>query len=518
MRARFEHTSAVMRFVLLAGAGLAATGDLAAQAKSATVSDAQVESNVLKALAGNGKLADQQISSAAVYGVVTLSGQVKHEGTRSLAEDIVSRTAGVQKVVDELTIGIQAAAQPGSTASDQGSNPQLQSDGTMAPPPEAQSGAQAGAQLPAQPQGNESQQPPTSDAQGAQPGAPQSAQSQYGQAGPPPPADPSYGANQSPYGQQGQPPYGQQGQPPYGQGQPTYGQQGQSPYGQGQPPYGPQGQNQPYPSQSQYGQQGQPPYGQSNQSPYGPPAQSPYGQPGQARPYAAGEGAYPGQAGGQVVSISPGATLQLRLDQGIDSKHSQIGSSFSGTVVRDVVATGFIAIPRGATVQGTVVDASKGGAIKGHASLALQLNQVTLAGRVYPLEASVWQQAGYDKTGRTIGSAIGLGAVGAIIGGVAGGGAGAAIGAGAGGVAGIGASAASANPQVFLPPESVIAFQLTAPLTVTTVSQAEMERMSYGIPAGGPPQVRRRYPPPPPYYYGPGYYYAPRGYYRPYPY
>ena len=500
--------------LLLAGAGLAATGDLAAQAKSPAVSDAQVESNVLKALAGNGKLADQQISSAAVYGVVTLSGQVKDEGTRSLAEDIVSRTAGVQKVVDELTIGTQAAAQPSGAASDQGSTPQLQSDGTMAPSADAQNGAQSSGQ----PQGNENQSPPSYDAQGSQPGAPQNAPNQYGQAGPPPPADPSYGANQSPYGQQGQPQYGQQGQPPNGQGQPAYGQAGQPPYGQGPQPYGQQGSNRPYPSQPQYGQQGHPPDGQPNQSPYGPPPQSPYAQPGQPRPYAAGEGAYPGQAGGQVVSVTPGTNLQLRLDQGIDSKHSQIGSSFSGTVVRDVVANGFIAIPRGATVQGTVVDASKGGAIKGHASLALQLNQVTLAGRVYPLEASVWQQAGYDKTGRTIGSAIGLGAVGAIIGGVAGGGAGAAIGAGAGGVAGIGASAASANPQVFLPPESVIAFQLTAPLTVTTVSQAEMERMGYGIPAGGPPQVRRRYPPPPPYYYGPGYYYAPRGYYRPYPY
>ena len=527
MRVRFEQTLMAVRSMLLAGAGLAITGDLVAQAKGPAVSDAQVESNVLKALAGNGKLADQQISSAAVYGVVTLSGQVKDEGTRSLAEDIVSRTTGVQKVVDELTIGTQAGAQPAGAAADQGSNPQLQSDGTMAPAASAQNGAPGSAQSSSQPQGNESQPPPY-DAQGAQPGAPQDAQSQYGQAGPPPPADPSYGANQTPYGQNGQPPYSQQGQPSYGQSQPPYGQRGQPPYSQGQPPYGQgqpseqqppygeRGQDQPYSTQPQYGHSGLPPYGQPNQPPYGPPSQSPYGQP---RPYAAGEGAYPGQAGGQLVSVRSGATLQLRLDQGIDSKHSQIGSSFSGTVVRDVVANGFVAIPRGATVQGTVVDANRGGAIKGRASLALQLNQVTLSGRVYPLTSTVWQQEGFDKTGRTVGSAIGLGAVGAIIGGVAGGGAGAAIGAGAGGVAGIGASAASGNPQVFLPPESVVAFQLTQPLTVTTVSQAEMERMGYGIPAGGPPQVRRRYPPPPPpYYYGPGYYYAPRAYYRPYPY
>ena len=207
------------------------------------------------------------------------------------------------------------------------------------------------------------------------------------------------------------------------------------------------------------------------------------------------------------------------MNQGIDSRHAQIGSTFSGTVVRDVVANGFIAIPRGAAVQGSVVDATKGGTIKGHASLALQLTQVTLSGRAYPLTSNVWEQDGLDKTGRTVGSAVGLGVVGAIIGGVAGGGAGAAIGAGAGGAAGIGASAASSNPQVFLPPEAIVTFQLTQPVTLTTVSQAEMERLGYGLAPSGPPQMRRRYPPPPPpYFYGPGYYYAPRAYYRPYPY
>ena len=506
----------VVGSLLLAGAGLATTGDLAAQTKSLTVSDAQVESNVLKALAGNAGLADQQISSAAVYGVVTLSGKVKDESTRSLAEDIVSRTNGVQKVVDELTIGTQATTEPSAAGSDQGSNPLLQSDGTMAPGPAAQNSAAPAGSSPVsgQPQTNPNQQqlPPYGQQSGA---------AQDGQAGPPP-SNPAYDASQSPYGQADQ--------PPYGQGQPAYGQQGQSPYGQSQPSYGQQSQppyNQqgqmPYPQQGpQYGQAGPPPYGQPS---YGSPSQTPYGQvpygrqgpggPAQSQPYTSGSGAYPGQPGGQVVSITAGAALQLRLNEGIDSKHSQIGSSFSGTVIRDVVADGLIAIPRGATVQGTVVDANKGGAIKGHSSLALQLNQVILGGRTYPLASNVWEQDGLDKTGRTVGSAVGLGVVGALIGGVAGGGAGAAIGAGAGGAAGIGASAASGNQQVFLPPEAVITFQLAQPVSITTVSQAEMERLGYGVPSGAPQQMRRRYPPPP-YYYGPGYYYAPRAYYRPY--
>ncbi len=529
MRERQDQASRIVGTLLLAGAGLVGTGNLAAQANSSTVPDAQLASNVLKALASNSKLADQQISSTAVYGVVTLSGRVRDETTRSLAEDIVSRTAGVQKVVDELTIGDQLAANQTSPA-DQGSNPQLQSDGTIAPPVGAQISGQP--PLSTQPQSNSGQAQQPYDPQAAQPGNPDGNLAQDGQAGPPPP-DPSvvgaqspYGQNQPPYPQQGQPPYGQAGPPSYPQGQqPPYGQAGQSPYGQGQPPYDQQTQP-PYSQQGQppYGQTGQAPYGQGQpygQPPYGPPTQNPYGPgsaaPGQPRPYTAGNSGYAGQPGGDVVSVAAGSTLQLRLNGSVDSKHTQIGSPFSGTVIRDVVANGFVAVPRGATVEGTVVDATKGGAIKGHASLALQLTQVTIGGRVYPLTSTIWTASGSDKTGRTVGSAIGLGVVGAVIGGVAGGGAGAAIGAGAGGAAGIGASAASGNQQLFLPPESVLAFQLAQPVTVTTVPQAELERLGYGIPSG-PPQVRRRYPPPPPYYYGPGYYYAPRAYYRPYPY
>ena len=516
-----RRAASVVKALVFAGAGLAVAGDLQAQAKTPTVPDAQVESNVLKALAGNAQLADQQISSAAVYGTVTLSGHVKDDPTRSLAEDVVSRTAGVQKVIDELTLADQAAGTPSQAPSagnqqpasqlpptaDQGSQPQLQSDGTYAPA-YPQTGSAAGGPPPS---ANPSQ---ASDAQLSY--GPPSTQNvpnnQDGPAGPPPP-DTGYGANQPAYGQQ--PSYGQPGQQPnYGQqGQPNYGQQAQSPYGQ--PPY-PQQQ----PSQAPYGQPpypqqpGQAPYSQAGPSPYGQTGGSPYGS--QPQPYAqpgAPQGGYPGQPGGQAVDVPAGATLQLRMNQGIDSRHAQIGSTFSGTVIRDVVAGGFVAIPRGATVQGTVVDATRGGTLKGHASLALQLTQVTFGGRAYPLTSNVWEQNGPDKTGRTVGNAVGLGVVGALIGGVAGGGAGAAIGAGAGGAAGIGASAASSNPQAFLPPESVIAFQLAQPVTVTTVSQAEMERLGYGVQQ----QMRRRYPPPP-YYYGPGYYYAPRAYYRPYPY
>ena len=80
---------------------------------ASTMPDAQVEANVLKALAGAPDLANQPMTTTTVYGVVTLSGSVETEAQRTEAETIASRTRGVKKVVDEMTLsGENANAQP----------------------------------------------------------------------------------------------------------------------------------------------------------------------------------------------------------------------------------------------------------------------------------------------------------------------------------------------------------------------------------------------------------------------
>jgi hypothetical protein len=205
--------------------------------------------------------------------------------------------------------------------------------------------------------------------------------------------------------------------------------------------------------------------------------------------------------------------IRIRINQGLDSKHAQSGAPFDGTVVNDVVADGAIAIPRGAAVQGNVVTSKAAGTLGGRGEIALQLTTVTLAGKVFPLVSDNWSSVGPDKTIHTVNNTIGLSAVGAIIGAVAGGGAGAAIGAGAGAAAGLGASAASGNAQAGVPPEAILTFHLAEPAPLTTVSQAEMDRLGAGVPAGGATRLVRRVPTPPPGYYA----YPPRPVY-PYPY
>jgi hypothetical protein len=172
-----------------------------------------------------------------------------------------------------------------------------------------------------------------------------------------------------------------------------------------------------------------------------------------------------------------------------------------------VVAGGAIAIPRGATVSGTVTEAKRAGAFKGEGQLGLQVTSLTLGGQQYAVVTAPWDARGRDKTGRTVGSAIGLGLFGALVGGAVGGGAGAAIGAGVGAGAGVAASGASQGGEIILAPESMIGFAINQPVTLTTVSQQEMARLSYA--AGPPPQRRpeyrrRYYSPYYGYYYGPG--------------
>jgi hypothetical protein len=433
--------------------------------------DAQIEAGVLKALASAPELATQGINTTTVYGTVTLSGSVQTEVQRQKAEQLAANAPNVKKVVDELTLGGDpgpAQNQPGS-----GDGRVLLSDGTYAPADNGQ------------------QQNPN----------PQMAQQQGtpGQAGadevPPangPDTDP-YGRplNQGANGVNGQQPAQQ---PPNTTPQPGYGNPNQQ-----QPPQYP---NQ-YPPQSQSAGQYPPP----NRAPYN----GPYGAPPQQQ--APGYG----QAGGQTVSIPPGTVLQVRVNQHFDSRDIKAGTPFQAIVVHDIVAGNQIAIPRGASVQGTVVDSTRSGDLGGRGQLGLQLNSVILGGQTFPIASDVFTAQGGSKTAQTVNNTVGLGALGALFGAVAGGGAGAAIGAGAGAAVGLGTSAASGRRDAFIPSEAVLNFRIVQPASVVTVSQAELQRLGYGVPAGGP-QMVRRYPPPGYYYPAPVYYY-PRGYYaRPYPY
>ncbi len=437
---------------------LVAVGTVPGQAQDA-MPDSQVEANVLKALAGAPELASQNITTNTVYGVVTLTGNVPDEATRTKAENLAANASGVKKVVDELQVGAAATVQSAGAQGAPAPGMVLQSDGTYAP---AQSSDAAGAPAPG-----------TAPASGSVMNDPDHDQSAYSQ-----------------------PPNGQTGN-----GQPN--SNAAPPYAQGPPQSYPQ-QSNGYPQQSNsYPQNSYPRNNYPPQNSYPP---NGYSQNGAAQPWG-------GQVAGQPVVVPAGTTIRIRVNRLLASDKLKAGDHFDGVVANDVTAGGFVAIPRGASVQGIVVDSKTSGAISGRGELSLQLTSIAMGGQVYPVTSDVWSRQGPDKTGQTVGNAAGLGIAGALIGAIAGRGPGAAIGAGVGAGAGVAASAASPKGQVVVPPEGMLTFNLSQPANLTTVSEAEMQRLAYGVPNGAPPReplyarpyprYYPPYPPPPPPAYPP---------------
>jgi hypothetical protein len=265
------------------------------------------------------------------------------------------------------------------------------------------------------------------------------------------------------------------------QGQAQGPNQGQAPpYPQGRPRYAPA-----YPPQRQYAQAPPPP---AYQEPNGP------------------------------VTIPQGTLVQLRTNEGLDSKRAKDGQPVEFTVIRDVAVGGVLALPKGATVHGVVTEAKHVGAgdLGGSSVLALKLTSLDLGGQSYPLDSDQFKVKGPNKAGQTVGNAVGGGILGTIIGCAVGRGFGCAVGAGAGVAAGVGASAASSGPQVWIPAEALVTFHLNTPLTVSPVNAQEAARLAQGLYQGGPSLYRRG-----PYGYGGQYAAAyPYGYgpvfYRPY--
>ena len=509
---------AVLVASMLVGAGNA----------QASLPDAQVESSVLKALASAPELATEQITTRTVNGTVTLSGAVSTEEARNRAEQLAANTNGVLKVVDELRLGTASSASLSTPASPGASPLVLLSDGTYGPAPASdpqvvsaprtpQSTPTAASGIAPVPQRNnpeadqqldleiEQQQNAGNGQVSSVPATQSSGQAAPNQyPNPYPPQYPNQTAGAS---------YPNQ-QIPNGQYPNQY------PNGQYPNQYPSQSSNAQYPSQYPNGQYPATQYpidqSQAGGSQAAPPAGYPYprrpmSSPGyQQPPYspAYGQNTQGGQVAGQQVVIPDGTLLRVRVNRMLRSDKTQPGTTFDGIIVNDVAANGLIAIPRGAAVQGTVIDAKDSGALTGRGEMSIQLTSVILGGQSYPLTTNVWAHNGGDKTIETVNKTAGFGAAGALIGALAGGGVGAAVGGGIGAAAGLGSSAASGHGQVIIPSEAIVTFHTAQPATVATVSQQEMQRLAYGVSAGadGRP-VPRPYPPvtvAPGYY--PGYY------------
>jgi osmotically-inducible protein OsmY len=180
------------------------------------------------------------------------------------------------------------------------------------------------------------------------------------------------------------------------------------------------------------------------------------------------------------VTIPSGTALAVELADALSSQRNQRGDVFHANLSEPIMVGDEVAVPAGAGLMGTVLQAQTAGHYRGQPALVVQLTGIAYNGKNYQLRSDSLLKQGVSRSTRTV-EVVGAGAgAGAIIGAIVGGGKGAAIGAAIGAGASGGIQAASKAAQVQLPVGARLRFQLETPLTVIPESSLtrESERIS----------------------------------------
>lgn len=161
----------------------------------------------------------------------------------------------------------------------------------------------------------------------------------------------------------------------------------------------------------------------------------------------------------KTKTVPAGTEITVRLIDGIDSEKTGAGERFRASIDDPVIVGDTVIIPRNADATVQIVKTDK------NSELAVKLYDVTVNGKAVDAVSNYAQVKAPGKGKKYARRTVGLGGLGAAIGGIAGGGAGAAIGAVSGAALGAVMVAASGS-KIQLPPETRLTFQLRSPLTV----------------------------------------------------
>jgi hypothetical protein len=141
-----------------------------------------------------------------------------------------------------------------------------------------------------------------------------------------------------------------------------------------------------------------------------------------------------------MVAVPAGTELMLALDTALSSETSQVGDSFSATVVESIVIDNREVIPSGSTIEGRVTDAAPAKKGAGKATLAVSFGTLRLTSGYRTNIVGSFQEVSASKKGRNsaiiggsaaggalLGRILGKDTKGAVIGAVVGGGVGTAV-------------------------------------------------------------------------------------------
>jgi len=166
------------------------------------------------------------------------------------------------------------------------------------------------------------------------------------------------------------------------------------------------------------------------------------------------------------MTVPEHTTIHVTLDQALASNQSRPGDHFDASVSEPIVIADKTVIPRGAHVEGLVVDAHHSGRLMGRARLQLALQTAEVDGKNYEIRTTSSRKVGGNHKKRNL-AWIGRGAGGGLlIGALAGGGEGALIGGPIGAGAGTAAALLTGKKDIKLPAETHLTFKLAEPVKV----------------------------------------------------
>lgn len=170
-------------------------------------------------------------------------------------------------------------------------------------------------------------------------------------------------------------------------------------------------------------------------------------------------------AGSRLVAPA-GTVITVRMIDAIDSDVTGAGERFRASLDNPLQVGDQVIAPRGADVSVQVVRVEQSGKLTGRDEVAMDLYDITIDGKKYPV-ASSYAEVQSDSRGARTGKVVGgTAAVGAIIGAIAGGGRGAAIGAATGAGAGAAVQVLTKGQRVKIPSESRLDFTLKQALAI----------------------------------------------------
>ncbi len=138
----------------------------------------------------------------------------------------------------------------------------------------------------------------------------------------------------------------------------------------------------------------------------------------------------------RYATIPSGTSIQVRLQDPLDSSVNKAGDTFRAILDQDIDVDGTVIAPRGSILEGKLSQVERSGRVSGRASMSLQLVSLLVDGQTYALQTEILAFEA-ESTKKKDATKVGIGAgLGAVIGAIAGGGKGAAIGAAVGAGAG----------------------------------------------------------------------------------